>query len=46
MLTNLHTGEGILVCMWETEADIEATEADPSYVAQMRMLICVSFTNA
>lgn len=28
-------GEGIIVSMWETEADAEAGEASPSYINQM-----------
>ena len=38
VLTDPSGGEGIIVSFWETEADVEASEATSSYVAQMSML--------
>jgi hypothetical protein len=31
-------GRGMIVSLWETEADAEASEAAPSYVGQMSMM--------
>lgn len=38
VLTNPGAGEGIIVSLWETEADAEVSEARPSYVGQMSMM--------
>ena len=38
VLTDAKAGEGIIVSLWETEADAEAGEADPSYIGQMSMM--------
>jgi heme-degrading monooxygenase HmoA len=38
VLTDAVSGEGLIVTYWETEADVEASEATPSYVAQMSMM--------
>jgi heme-degrading monooxygenase HmoA len=38
VLTDPSAGEGIIVSLWETEADAEASEADSSYIGQMSML--------
>jgi heme-degrading monooxygenase HmoA len=31
-------GRGMIVSLWETEADAEASEARPSYIGQMSMM--------
>jgi len=38
VLTDPNAGEGIIVSLWETEADAEASEASPSYIGQMSMM--------
>ena len=38
VLTDAVSGEGLIVSYWETEADAEASEAAPSYIAQMSMM--------
>jgi heme-degrading monooxygenase HmoA len=38
VLTDSEVGEGVIVSMWETEADAEASEASPSYINQMSMM--------
>ncbi len=38
MLTDPNEGEGIIVSLWDTEADAEASEAGSSYIGQMSMM--------
>jgi heme-degrading monooxygenase HmoA len=38
VLRDPNAGEGIIVSMWETEADAKASEASPSYIGQMSMM--------
>ena len=38
VLTEPSAGEGIIVSLWETEADAEASEATSSYIGQMSMM--------
>ena len=38
VLTDPGTGEGIIISLWETEADAEASEAGSSYIGQMSMM--------
>jgi heme-degrading monooxygenase HmoA len=38
VLTDPSTGEGIIVSLWETEADAEASETTSSYIGQMSMM--------
>ena len=38
VLTAPNAGEGIIVSLWETEADAEASETTSSYIAQMSMM--------
>ena len=38
VFTDPRVGEGLIVSLWEMEADAEASEADPSYIGQMSML--------
>src|SRR3712207_8343434 len=38
VLTDLSLGEGIMVTLWETEADAEASEIHSSYIGQMSMM--------
>jgi heme-degrading monooxygenase HmoA len=38
VLTDAGAGEGLIISYWETEADAEASEANPSYIGQMSML--------
>jgi heme-degrading monooxygenase HmoA len=38
LLTNGDAGEGIIVSLWETEADAAASEAGSSYIGQMSMM--------
>jgi heme-degrading monooxygenase HmoA len=38
VLTDPSTGEGIIVTLWETEADAETSEATSSYIGQMSMM--------
>jgi heme-degrading monooxygenase HmoA len=38
VLTDPNAGEGIIVSLWETEADAEASETTASYIGQMSMM--------
>jgi heme-degrading monooxygenase HmoA len=38
VLTNANAGGGIIVSLWETEADAAASEASSSYIGQMSMM--------
>jgi heme-degrading monooxygenase HmoA len=38
VLTDPDAGEGIIVSLWEREADAEASEAGASYIGQMSMM--------
>ncbi len=38
VLTNPEAGEGMIVTLWEREADAEASEANPFYIGQMSMM--------
>jgi heme-degrading monooxygenase HmoA len=38
VLTAPNLGEGIIVSLWETEADAEASETTSSYIGQMSMM--------
>jgi heme-degrading monooxygenase HmoA len=38
VLTNASEGQGIIVSLWETEADAAASEAGSSYIGQMSMM--------
>ena len=38
MLTDPSVGEGIIVFLWETEADAKEGETNPSYIGQMSMM--------
>ena len=38
LLTDPNGGEGIIVSLWDTEADAEASEAGSSYIGQMSMM--------
>jgi heme-degrading monooxygenase HmoA len=38
VLTDPKAGKGIIVSLWETEADAEASEARSSYIGQMSMM--------
>ncbi len=38
VLTDAEAGEGLIISYWETEADAEASEANPSHVGQMSMM--------
>ena len=38
VLTNADTGEGVIISLWETEADAAANEAGSSYIGQMSMM--------
>ena len=38
VLTDPNSGEGIIVSLWETEADAEASETTSSYIGQMSMM--------
>ena len=38
VLTDPSAGEGMIVSMWETEADAQASEANSSYIGQMSMM--------
>ena len=38
VLTDPGASEGIILSLWETEADAEASEAGSSYIGQMSML--------
>jgi heme-degrading monooxygenase HmoA len=39
VLTDPKAGKGIIVSLWETEADAEASEARSSYIGQMSMML-------
>jgi heme-degrading monooxygenase HmoA len=38
VMTDPNAGQGIIVSLWETEADAEASEESPSYIGQMSMM--------
>ena len=38
VLTDPKAGEGIIVSLWDTEADAEASETTSSYIGQMSMM--------
>ena len=38
VLTDPSVGEGLIISLWETEADAQAGEANPSYIGQMSMM--------
>jgi heme-degrading monooxygenase HmoA len=38
VLTHPEAGRGMIVSLWETEADVEASETDSSYIGQMSMM--------
>ena len=38
VLTDSSVGEGLIVSLWETEADVEASETNSSYIGQMSMM--------
>ena len=38
VLTDPNAGKGIIVSLWETETEAEASEARPSYIGQMSMM--------
>ncbi len=38
VLSDPNAGEGIIVSLWETEADAEASETTSSYIGQMSMM--------
>jgi heme-degrading monooxygenase HmoA len=38
VLIDSNASEGIIVSLWETEADAEVSEATSSYIAQMSMM--------
>jgi heme-degrading monooxygenase HmoA len=38
VLIDSNAGEGIILILWETEADAEASEATSSYIGQMSMM--------
>lgn len=38
VLTDPNSGEGIIISLWESETDAEASEANPSYIGQMSMM--------
>jgi heme-degrading monooxygenase HmoA len=38
VLTDPSAGGGLIVSLWEMEADVEASEVDPSYIGQMSMM--------
>ena len=38
VLTDPNAGEGIIVSLWDTEADAEASETTSSYIGQMSMM--------
>ncbi len=38
VLTDPSAGEGIIISLWETETDAEASEAGTSYIGQMSMM--------
>jgi heme-degrading monooxygenase HmoA len=38
VLTDPNAGEGIIICLWETEAEAEASEDTSSYIGQISMM--------
>jgi heme-degrading monooxygenase HmoA len=38
VLTDPNAGEGIIISLWETEADAEASETTSSYIGQISMM--------
>jgi heme-degrading monooxygenase HmoA len=38
VLTDPDAGEGIMISLWETEADAEASEESSSYIGQVSMM--------
>ena len=38
VLTDPNAGEGIIISLWETETEAEASEAGASYIGQMSMM--------
>ncbi len=38
VLTDPSAGEGVIISLWETEADAEASEATSSYIGQISMM--------
>jgi heme-degrading monooxygenase HmoA len=38
VLTDPNSGEGIIISLWETEAEAEASEVSSSYIGQMSMM--------
>ena len=38
VLTDPNAGEGIIISLWETETDAEASETGASYIGQMSMM--------
>lgn len=38
VLTDPNLGEGIIISLWETEAEAEASEVSSSYIGQMSMM--------
>ena len=38
VLTEAHSGEGMIISYWETQADAEASETNSSYIGQMSMM--------
>ena len=38
VLTDAEAGERLIISYWETEADAEASEDNPSYIGQMSMM--------
>jgi heme-degrading monooxygenase HmoA len=38
VMTDPNAGQGIIVSLWETEADAQASEAGASYIGQMSMM--------
>jgi heme-degrading monooxygenase HmoA len=38
VLTDANAGEGIIVSLWESEADAEASETTSSYIGQLSMM--------
>jgi hypothetical protein len=38
VLTDAHSGEGMIISYWETQADAEASETNSSYIGQMSMM--------
>jgi heme-degrading monooxygenase HmoA len=38
VLTEPGAGEGLIISLWETEADVEASETNSSYIGQMSMM--------